>query len=168
MILLRFQPPCYTHSGLIGNQHLVFQFIAFKKHAPPVYGRNILGAALLMDAQLSPVSCLPAIVQVHDHRKLPAVVVFKLIKVLFVKTTFLVQRVVKFIAPDSGITGCIQVAYKSIHQVKKAVFMDIFMLAVEPVNHVAAEKFIMGNLLVVSCARRLKLFSGVKFHQVLL
>ena len=74
----------------------------------------------------------------------------------------------KLIAADTRITGFIQVGYKCIHQVEKAVFMGIIMLTVEPVNHIASEQSVMGNLLLIAGTSGLKLVPGKKAYEVML
>ena len=70
---------------------------------------------IIMNAQFSSIILLPIVIQVHDHRILAAIIVPKLVLVLFIKTSLLIQGVMKFIAGNAGVAGLVQVCYKTIH-----------------------------------------------------
>ena len=101
------QPSGNTHSGLLGEQHLVLQLIAFKKHTLAVARLYYLNMVAVINAQFTPVLLLPLRVQIHDHRKRPALVVSKLIEVFFVKTTLCIQRIMEFVTGDTRIAGTV-------------------------------------------------------------
>lgn len=69
---------------------------------------------------------------------MPAVAGAKLVEMLFVKSSFFIQCIMKLVASDIGITGFIQVDYKSIHDGEETVFVYIVMASVQPVNDVAS------------------------------
>ena len=104
---LTLHPARNAHPRLFCYEHLVLQFTAFKEDTLAAYGRYILHSIAVMDGQLASISLLPTRVQVHDHRKLPAVVVAKLISVTRIEGSLFVQRVMEFVAGDAGIASAI-------------------------------------------------------------
>jgi len=48
-------------------QHLVFELAAFKENAFAIHGCYHLQMICMMYTKLSPIFCLPIIVQVHDN-----------------------------------------------------------------------------------------------------
>ena len=96
-------------------QYLMFQFIAFKKNALAIEWGNGLRVIGMINAQLPAVLALPIGIQVHDHRKYPAVVAPKLIQVALVKTAFFVQCIMKFIPGDARIASTVEVNHKIVH-----------------------------------------------------
>lgn len=110
-----------------------------------------------MDTQLSAIFFFPAKVQVHDHGILPSLIVAELVQMLFIKAAFFIQCIMKFVTRYSRIASAVQVAYKCIHQIKKTIFMNIFMFAVEPVNFVTSEALVLHYDQIVTGTRRAQL-----------
>lgn len=134
----------------MGGQDFVFEFAAFEENAFTVNRRYVLGVTGVMDAQFPAVAFRPLSVQIHDHRILPAGIVAELVEVFFIKTSGRVQCIMKFVAGYSGVASGVQVQYKTVHEVEKIVFVWIVVLAVEPVDHVAAVQLVMYYQGIVS------------------
>src|SRR6185437_5234036 len=64
------------------------------------------------------------------------------VHMFFIKGSPYIQCIMKLITTNSSITVFVQVFYKTIHQVKKAIFMYIVMHPVEPMNIVSSYHFI--------------------------
>lgn len=51
----------------------------------------------------------------------------------------------ELIAGDAGIAGTVQMAHKPVHQFKECDLMWIDVFTVEPIDHIASEKFVLCN-----------------------
>ena len=152
----RLQPTCDTQSRLVGEQHFVLQFAAFEKHTFAIEGRDRLDIVAVVDAEFAAVFFLPVAVQVHDHGNGPVLVVAKLVQVPFVKGTFFVQSVMKFVAGDASVAASVQVDHKTIHEVEKIIFMRIVVGPVKPVDQITPHPFILHQRCVIANARRMQ------------
>lgn len=112
------------------------QLTTFEKHTLAALRANGLLVVGMVDAQFAAILLLPIVIEVHNHRKFAAFVVLKLVEVLGIKTAFFVESIMKFIAFNTRVAGVIKEKDKAIHEVKKAVFVDIIVGAVEPVNFI--------------------------------
>ena len=56
-------------------------------------------------------------------------------------------------------------AYKTIHQIEKIIFVLIVMLTVEPVNDITPHQFIMYNSRIISCTCRAELIVCIKIKK---
>ena len=72
----------------------------------------------------------------------------------------------EFVTSNACITGGVEVAYKFIYQVEKAVFPGVVVLAVEPVYHIASYQIIVVYFLVVSGSGLFHLLTGKQNGQV--
>ncbi len=97
-----------------------------------------------MDAQLAAIGNYPTGVKVHNHGVLPAAVVLKLVDMLFVKAAHFVQGVMKLVAGYPCVAGIVKVCHKAVHQVEEIILGGIVMLAVEPVDLVVADEFVVA------------------------
>jgi len=144
----------------------MFQFIAFEKNALAIEWSDGLCMIGVINAQLPGILALPVGIQVHDHRKNPAVVAPKLVQVALVKTAFFVQRIMKFIPGNARITSTVEVNYKIVHQIEKEILGNIFMQAIQPVNLIAAQQFILYMHCPIANARFPKLLVMVQCEQI--
>lgn len=120
----------------------------------------------VVDAQLAAVLLRPVHVQVQDHRVLPPLMIAKLVHMLFIKTPFLVQRIVKFITRYPRIARTVQVRHEGIHQQEETVLVRVIMGPVQPVDLVAAHRGVDGSMHLVAGARLLQLPLGIQPFQV--
>jgi len=77
--------------------------------------------------------------------------------VFFIKTACRIQRVMKLVSGNTGVAGTVKVLHKFIDQIEKIVFERIIVLAVKPIDQVAAVQLIVQYDLFVTCASRPKL-----------
>ena len=103
------------------------EFTAFEEDAFTTERRYVLMTVVLMDAEFAAIGRLPVGIEIHDHGVLPAVIAAKLIEVAAVETPLLIYRIVKFIARDTRVAGRIEMAHKSIHEIKEIIFGGIIV-----------------------------------------
>jgi hypothetical protein len=84
------------------------QFIALEENEFSNLGRNGLLSPFVINAKLPTICHLPITVEIHNHGKLPTVVIAKLVEMFFIETSFFVERIMKFIAGDAGVASGIQ------------------------------------------------------------
>lgn len=128
----------------------MFQFAAFKKDTFALGRVDVLCGAMLVDAEFTAISGLPICIEVHDHRVLPAVVVLKLIYMLFVKATCIVQSIVKFVSRNACVAGAVQIQHKFVHQFEEQIFIGIVVTFIQPVNLITSVQFVLGNQGMIS------------------
>ena len=128
------------------------EFTAFEKDALAAFGWDILLCAILMNAEFAAVFRLPVCIEIHDHGILTAGVIVKLIEMRFVKATFFVDGIMKFIACDASIAGGIEIADEAVHLIEEVIFAGLIVRAVEPVYHIAAYWLIVRDGAVIACA----------------
>lgn len=132
-----FNQPVILMRALLHNKTSCANSLLLKKNAFAIHWRYEFSVAILVYAQFAAVGGHPIFVEVHHHRILPATIIFKLIKVLFVKTAWLIQCIMKLVTCYPGKAGAVQMRHKAVHQVKKNIFGGVIMQAVQPVNLVA-------------------------------
>lgn len=161
-----FQPAGNTHPRFIGEQYFVCELTAFKEYTFPVYRRDVLQAIGMVYEQFAAIFFFPIRIEVHDHGILPAAIVPELIHVFFVETTFFIQCIMKFVPGNASITGRVQIADKMVHQVKKIILVEIIVLAVQPVNAIAPDGFILQHKCFITGSGRYQLLFCIKRYQV--
>ena len=148
------------------HHHFMRQFTTFKKNTFAIYGWDNLFRISVIDAEFAAVFGLPIDIEVHDHWKRTAFVVLKLVDVAFIETAFFVQRIVKFVARDARVTFPIEEQNEAVHEVEKTVFMHVIVAAVEPINLVAADEFVLQKHIVVADTRIFELIISVQCFQI--
>ncbi len=116
----------------------------------------------MVNTQFAAIGILPVGIQIHNHRICPTFIIPKLVKMLFVETSFFVQSVMKFIAGYPCKTSAVQVTDKAVHQVEKTIFMQIVMLPVKPVDLVAPDQFVVGEECIIANTRCKQLLVGIQ------
>ena len=151
------QPTRNAQSRGVCHQHFMQHFATFEENAFAIFGRNRLQIIGVMYAQFAPVGGYPIGIQIHNHRIRPTFVVAKLVKVFSVKTTRFVQRVVKFVARNTRVTRCVEVGDEVVHKFKKLAFVHVLMSAVEPINLIISNQFvvILDRIVADTCRKEL-------------
>ncbi len=138
--LYPFKPTGNTHSWPVRYGYFMFYFVAFKENRFAAVGNDLLhGLTLMVHPQLPAILRCPVIVKITDEREFAFVIGLKLVFVAFVKTTFVIQRIMKLISVDAGIAGTVQVVDKTFYMIEKFLLMVVGRAAVEPAYPVATE-----------------------------
>jgi hypothetical protein len=72
----------------------------------------------------------------------------------------------KFIARNARVAGAIEVTHEAVHERKKADFKRVVVAAVEPMDFIVSDKFIVILHQIVANSRRLQLFFGIQSEQI--
>jgi len=144
----------------------MLQFAAFEKDTLATEWGNGLYMVGVVNAQFTTIFRHPKLIEVQDHGKGPAFVAAKLIEVALVKTAFFIQGVMKFVAANASITALVQVKHKAIHQVKKAGFQGVMVLAVQPINLVTPGTLILVVHLLIADSGGVELLASMQVDQM--
>ena len=68
----------------------MLQLVAPEKNNLAINGRNDLNTILVMYTKFPAIPSFPVFIQVHDHGKLPAIIILETIYVFFVKSSFVI------------------------------------------------------------------------------
>ncbi len=71
--------------------------------------------------------------------------IFKLVEMTFVKRSFFVVRIMKFVARNSRVASLIQVFDKGIHLIKKGVLVGIVVGTIQPVDDITTDLCVGGQ-----------------------
>jgi hypothetical protein len=161
-----FEPAGNAHPGFFRRQYFVLHFTAFKKHTFTIFWRNNLTFIIVVNTKFTTVVSLPVRVKVHDHRILPASVVFKLVFMFFIETSCFVKCIMKFVAGYTCVACPVQMSDKIIDQVQKVIFSLVLMVSVQPVDFITPNRFVMHDLRFVARACGNKFVAVVQGNKV--
>jgi hypothetical protein len=87
--------------------------------------------------QISTIFRSPYLIEVKYHRELSPLIVVKSVKMSFVKTSFGIHGIMKFLVQDSHKTGSVEVIYKVIDDLKKLLYHSDIGTFIDPLNVIA-------------------------------
>jgi len=72
----------------------------------------------------------------------------------------------KLIPGNPCVTGAVKISNEQIHQIEKSILVRIVIGTVEPIDKIAPELLVERGKVLISCAGRAELFSGIKTGKI--
>jgi len=116
----------------LGFEDFVEEFAAFEEDGGALCGWNVLGSTVLVYLEFAAVGQEPIGVEVADDGELSGSGVAKLVYVFSIKAAFFKKGIMKLIARDAGIAGCVEVLHKGVYLGKEFGFVWVVVGFVEP------------------------------------